>query len=144
MKWLVLATLALSAPTVSHADFEGLDLSSYESETEMPSDVFQELGSLDVSTEDSSLDIGGDELELDARHNRRHKRHPRWDRFPRHPRYIPVPIFRRHNVCFARNGRGVTFRVSGFASRWSVQDAAVRFCERNSARPWTCRPLGCR
>lgn len=139
MKWLVLATMALSAPTLSHAEFDGLDLSSYESETEMPSDVFQELGSLD-----SSLELDGEELEFDARHKRHHKRHPRWHRHPRFPRYIPVPIFRNHNVCFARNARGVTFRVSGFASRWAVQDAAVRFCERNSARPWTCRPLGCR
>lgn len=139
MKWLILATVAL-LPTISMAQSEELDLSAYQTESEMPSDVFQELGSLD-----SSLSLDDESLEFDARRNGGHHGRPGRPGWGHRPdRNFPFPIFRQHNVCYARNARGVTFRVSGFASRRAIQNEALRFCERNSGRPWTCRPLGCR
>lgn len=57
------------------------------------------------------------------------------------PRY-PFPRFA--TTCFAQNGRRVIFRVRGFGSSWALQNEAVRFCRRNSVRPNSCRPIGCR
>jgi hypothetical protein len=138
MKWLILTTVAL-LPTLTMAHSEELNLSTYQTENEMPSDVFQELGNLD-----SSVELGEEELDFDAHRNGRRHGHPGFPGWRNSPRNFPLPIFRQHNVCFARNARGVTYRVSGFAPRRVIQNEAVRFCERNSARPWTCRPLGCR
>lgn len=44
-----------------------------------------------------------------------------------------------HVVCYARNGRGQTFRAFGMGPR-RVQNDAMRSCQR-----WShfCRPMGC-
>lgn len=48
-------------------------------------------------------------------------------------------------ACFARNGRGVTFRSTGYnISARRLQDRVMYYCRTHSARPNTCRPLGCR
>lgn len=103
-----------------------------------------------------SLELDGIDLGIDARrggrghdgrgHDGRHGGRPGWgggwhggrgDR----PQLPPRNAF---NACFASNARGVVFRASGRAPRWAVQDAAVRLCRRNSLRPNSCRPMGCR
>lgn len=56
----------------------------------------------------------------------------RWDRDHHHPD--------RNVTCFARNGRGETFRATARRAR-AAQDLALRKCYRFSKH---CRPVGCR
>ncbi len=56
---------------------------------------------------------------------------------------VPIPVT-GYRVCYARNGRGVVFTAAGYAGPRRLQLSAIRACERRSAVPRTCRPLGCR
>jgi hypothetical protein len=68
----------------------------------------------------------------------------RGPRGPHHGPGFPIPFPRARTVCFARNDMGSVFRAYGYGFARSIQNAAMRTCERYSRHPRSCRPLGCR
>jgi hypothetical protein len=49
----------------------------------------------------------------------------------------------RRIACYSRDALRVTYRVIGFGNPRMIQNQAVRYCQRMSRIPFTCRPLGC-
>jgi hypothetical protein len=161
---LSVALVSFAAPVFAQENEKEMDLQvSVHEENQLPQDIYEEMGTVSLELGDlAALTAADDTLtqrrrgrrgrdginrdrgryERDRRRDGRHRR--RWD--SRRRRWIPIPIpFPRYRtVCFARNNTGRVFRATGFGSRRSILNAAYRACRRMSARPNTCRALGCR
>lgn len=123
--------LSISVLALAAAMWTG-NANAADSAEQVQADVLNQQSFLEESSNPTALSLDFNGLDVEAFH-RRHRDHRGHRPFPRHP-----------TSCFAKNGRGIVFRVSGFASSWRLQDEAVRFCRRNSYRPNSCRALGCR
>lgn len=77
------------------------------------------------------------------RHGPHHRRDCRFygtcNRWDRGDRFDHFP-----NICYARNGRGVTFSAQGWQPLFNLRARALEKCRWNSGNPRSCYIVACR